>query len=198
MILKNTKQNRQLAAVILKRGGVGVMPSDTLYGIMGSALNPVAVKRIYKLRKRNIRKPFLVLIKSPSDLKKFGIAYRGDSKIVGNRFWPGGVTIIFPCPNKKFSYLHRGTNTVAFRVPKSKWLREFLRISGPLVAPSANWEGSEPALTVTQARRYFGNNIEFYLDGNKRQGLPSTVIGLKKGKIVVVRQGRVRIPSNVL
>ena len=61
-------------ADVLARGGVGVIPTDTIYGIVGSALDKKTVERIYKLRKRNIKKPLIILIPAATALGKFGDA----------------------------------------------------------------------------------------------------------------------------
>ena len=106
------------------------------------------------------------------------------------KIWPGKVSVILEMKRyfKKFEYLHRGTKTLAFRLPKPKWLRNILKISGPLVAPSANWEGYEPAKTISEAKKYFGNKVIYY-DRGKIKGQPSTLIKLKDGKIEILRKG---------
>jgi len=92
------------------------------------------------------------------------------------------------CPSQKFSYLHRNTNTLAFRLPAKKELLRILLITGPLSAPSANWEGYPPATTITQVKKYFGNKV-FYLNGGKINGKPSTLVKLTKNKLEILRPG---------
>lgn len=182
-----------LAAAVLAGGGVGVLPTDTIYGIVGSALAPKTVERIYRLRRRNKKKPVIVLIESLDDLKKFGVALTSKERALTKRLWPGKVSIILPCRSAKFAYLHRGTKTLAFRMPKPRWLRALLAETGPLVAPSANIEGEPPAKTVAKARRYFGTKIEFYGDAGTIASAPSTLVALKNGALTVLRQGAVNV-----
>ena len=78
-------------------------------------------------------------------------------------------------------------------MPEPQWLRALLKITGPLVAPSANVEGESPAKTVAGAKRYFGDKIEFYGDAGKRVSRPSTIIKMENGKIMVLRKGAVAI-----
>jgi len=118
-------------------------------------------------------------------------------KRILKKLWPGKVSIILPSLLKKFSYLHRGTKTLAFRLPQLKWLRNLLKETGPLVAPSANPEGLPPAVTVSQAREYFGENVDFYLDGGELSGSPSTLIQIKKGKIIIKRKGSGKIEDKI-
>jgi len=178
---------------ILKNGGVGVMPTDTIYGIVGSALSERSVKRIYKLRKRSSKKPMIILIGSIKDLGLFKIKLsRKQRKILG-KLWPGKVSVVLPCKGKKFYYLHRGTQTLAFRLPKPKWLTSVLKKTGPLVAPSANLEGEKPASTAKEAKKYFRWQADFYWEKGKLNSKPSTLVSLKNGKVEILREGIRRI-----
>jgi len=197
--MSDTKKKLGGIIKILKGGGVGVLPTDTIYGIVGSALIPEAVRRIYKLRRRNQRKPMIVLISSVANLKKFGVRIGVRERKVLNRIWPNKVSVILPLSAKrralsdKLEYLHRGTKSIAFRLPKSNWLRKLLANVGPLVAPSANWEGKPPARTIREARRYFGKKVDFYIDANRLVSKPSTLVAIKDGRIKVLRMGAARI-----
>lgn len=173
---------------ILRRGGVGVLPTDTIYGIVGSALKIKIVERIYRLRKRNPRKPMIILIGSITDLRRFGVNVDSKTNKILKRFWPGKVSIILPCPSKKFAYLHRGAKTLAFRLPAKKSLRALLRKTGPLVAPSANPEGKPPAKTIREARRYFGDKVDFYIEGGRLTRKSSKLIKMVDGKSIILRR----------
>ncbi len=173
---------------MIKKDGVGVLPTDTLYGIVGSAFSKRVVERIYALKGRNTKKPFIVLIHSILDLKKFGIKIAPAQKKILDSVWPGPVSVILPCPQKKFEYLHRGTKSLAFRLPKNRMLREILKKTGPIVAPSANPEGLPPAATVAEARKYFGGSVDFYLAGGRKVGKPSKIISLLGPESEVLRK----------
>jgi len=175
---------------ILKKDGIGVLLTDTIYGLVGSAFSKKAVSKIYHLKKRNLKKPMIILISSLADLSLFKIKLDKELKKRLNQFWPGKISIILPCLSKKFNHLHRGTNSLAFRLPAKKKLLRLLRLTGPLAAPSANIESYPPALTVKEAKKYFGDKIDFYLDeGRAKTKLPSTLIELKKGKVLIKRKG---------
>jgi Sua5/YciO/YrdC/YwlC family protein len=172
---------------ILKEGGVGVLPTDTIYGLVGSALNKKTVERIYKVRKREKRKPFIILISGISDLKIFGIKLKPFQKSLIKKFWPGPYSLIFECKNKKFAYLHRSKKSLAFRIPKAKWLRKFLKEVGPLVAPSANLAGMPFAKSAKEARRYFKAKVDFYFDAGRIDKKPSTLIDIRRKEIKILR-----------
>jgi L-threonylcarbamoyladenylate synthase len=211
------------AAVLLKEGAIGVIPTDTIYGICTSAFNKKAVEKVYKLRKRNPNKPCIILISSLEDLKKFNIRLTLWQKKILEKLWPGKISVILSTqinadkntqihadklnntqihadntirenlrsnnPRKSaYKYLHRGTNSLAFRLPKNKLVLNILKISGPLIAPSANWEGYEPAKNIKEARRYFGNKV-FYLNRGDLISKPSTLIDLRTQKIQILREG---------
>lgn len=183
---------------ILKQGGVGVIPTDTIYGIVGSALLKPTVERIYKLRKRDLVKPMIILIGSIQDLKLFNIKLDKETIPWLKKLWPGKTSIILSCKSNKFSYLHRGKNTIAFRLPDIKSLKNLLHYTGPLVAPSANIAGKPPAKTIAQAKKYFGNRIDFYVDKGKLISPPSTLVKIKNGEAIIIRKGAVHPPLSSL
>lgn len=174
---------------LLWRGGIGVIPTDTMYGLVGRALSKRAVARIYRVRRRNQKKPCIVLVGSVAALRRFGVRLSARERGLMRRMWPGPVSVIVRCPHKKFSYLHRGTHTLAFRYPDKKDLARLLRRVGPLAAPSANLEGSPPAKTIRDAMRYFGDAVDFYVDRGRISGKPSTLIRFERSRIVFVRRG---------
>jgi L-threonylcarbamoyladenylate synthase len=190
---KNYKITDSKLVEIIKNGGVGVLPTDTLYGIVGNALNKKSVEKIYKLKKRNSRKKVIILIGSLSDLKLFSVSLNNEFKKIISDFWPGKVTIILPVRTKKFAYLLKKTKTLAFRLPKKTKLVNLLKKTGPLIAPSANREGEKPAKTIIEAKKYFGNEVDFYVDDGKQESLSSTIIRLRNHHLMIRRKGAVKI-----
>ncbi len=181
---------------VLKDGGVAVMPTDTIYGIVGKAENLATVEHIYALRKRSPNKPCIILIGNISELDKFSISLseQQQSKLKESLFTLSGVegseplSIILDCPDDSFSFLHRGTNTLAFRIPLDEGLRNLLLQTGPIIAPSANIEGMSPAQNIDEAKKYFGNEIGLYVDGGNITGKVSKVIKLNRdGSVTSVR-----------
>lgn len=181
------------ATVVLNRGGLAVIPTDTLYGIVARALDKKAVRRLYRIRRHTPQKPFIILISNRKDLAAFGIRPSAAVSRFLQRAWPGAVSVILPCRGKKFAYLHRETNTLAFRLPRSRWLLSLVHATGPLVAPSANPEGKKPAETMAQARRYFGTEVDAYASGGRLAGKPSTLVSLTGKKPRLVRKGGVSV-----
>lgn len=172
---------------ILKDGGLGVLLTDTLYGVVGRALDEKAVAKIYEIKGRNSKKPLIILISSVKDLKLFGVKVDVQDQKTLENFWPGPVSVVLSCPLKKFEYLHRGTKTLAFRLPCKKALVEAIKITGPLVAPSANPEGMPPAKNISQAKKYFAQSVDFYVRGGRPKGKPSQIVSLSNGVVTSIR-----------
>ncbi|MDO8498991.1 MAG: L-threonylcarbamoyladenylate synthase [bacterium] len=178
---------------LLKGGKVGVIPTDTLYGLVGSALNKETVERINQLKDRSENKSFIILISSLDDLKLFKIQLDEKTQKFLKKIWPNPVSVILPCSGEKFTYLHRGTNSLAFRLPKDQKLLELLQQIGPLVAPSANPKGEPPARTLEEAKNYFSDSVDFYLDGEKLTGQPSTLIKIQNHEVILLRKGAFKL-----
>lgn len=176
---------------LLKNGGIAIIPTDTIYGIVGSALNPQTVEEIYNLRKRALNKPMIILISSLDDLKKIDVKLTDSQREFLQKHWPNPLSVVLPCPSERFRYLHRGTKSLAFRMPKDGKFLGLLQKTGPLVAPSANFEGEKYAETINEARESFGDKVDFYLDMGRIKGEPSTLIRLEPdGKWNIIRQGK--------
>ena len=170
--------DQQVINIVTERirlGEIGVIPTDTIYGIVCSALNKDSVERLYKIRKRNKNKPMIILIGSSDDLKLFNINY----KITA---WPPKTSIVFDCND--FEYLHRGKKSLAFRLPYDKDLINILKLSGPIVAPSANIEGRKPAENIKEAKKYFGDKVDFYIDKGTIKSKPSKIIYYSNNEII--------------
>ena len=174
---------------ILKEGGVGVLPTDTIYGLVGCALSEPTVARVYQVRKRKPEKPLIILIGAIKDLRLFGISEESEEVKIAQKSWPGKVSIILPCDDSRFEYLHRGTKTLAFRFPDKQELLDILEKTGPLVAPSANREGEPPAVTIQEAKDYFGNEIDFYEDGGVIKSEPSAIFKITGRETTIIREG---------
>src|SRR3990167_5478083 len=98
----------------IQKGLVGVIPTDTIYGLVGLALNSKTVERIYRLRQRDAKKPMIILIGDFSDLEKFNVFVDEKTSEILKKYWPGKVSVVLSCEDENFFYLHRGTKTLAF------------------------------------------------------------------------------------
>ena len=165
-----------LVARSLRAGGIGVIRTDTLYGVIARADDEAAVQRVYELKGRDDDKSPIVLIDSIEqiydDLSAEHAAYMAS-------VWPGPFSVIVPAEQAP-SWIARGNGSVAYRMPAVDELRKLIRMTGPLIAPSANPQGAQPALDVAEATAYFGSQVDFYVDGGRvTNSTPSSIIRLE-------------------
>lgn len=168
---------------VLNNGGQAVLRTDTLYGLVASANDQAAVAEVRDIKGRPEDKALIVLIADAKD------AYDGAKEIqehTENSETP--VSIIVDSPHAP-EWLRHENGSVAYRIPQVEWLRDILRQTGPLVAPSANPDGKPPAKTIAEAKWYFDDAVEFYLDGGEvdEEQAASRVIRIENGEPVVVR-----------
>lgn len=145
----------------IKNDGVGVIATDTVYGIVARLLSPAAVEKLYRVKHGDIVRPVgTILIASAKQLR--GIV--SDEYIESaSEYWPGPVSVILPVVG--LEYAHKGLGSLAFRVPADEQLVEILEQTGPLTTSSANLPMQPTATTIEQAKECFGDQLDFYQDG---------------------------------
>lgn len=186
MKIYKSLDNEDLANGI-KSGKVAVIPTDTIYGLVASATNEKSVRIIYEIKNRAPEKPFIILISDIGDLEEFNVSLPIELLSQLSDYWPGPNSLILSCDDQSYDYLCRGTESLAFRMPENKLLRDFLRKTGPLVAPSANPEGQKPSEDINDAIDYFANQVDYYVDAGKISGQPSNLIDFTSGTPVKLR-----------
>lgn len=180
-----------LAVSYLKNNKIIVFPTDTLYGILANALCKECVEKVYKIKKRTPSKPYLILIKNLEDLKHFDVKL---SKIEKKVLLHKGITVILDLKNSsKWEYLHRGTKTLAFRIPKEGLILKLLqKLNFPVIAPSANPQNLIPASDINDAYEYFKDNIDLYFDAGKiKNRKPSSIVKFENEKPLIIRKGTI-------
>lgn len=166
------------------------MPSDTIYGLSCRALDERAVERVHKLKKRDPGKPLIVLISDIAQLNDLGINPNQAEPI--KNYWPGKISMEFSAPESP-AWLHRGTKKFAIRMPANKELDELIKKTGPIISTSANVQSGKLASSLAEAKRCFGDRLDFYIDAGTIRSKPSTIVVVKNGKLAVDRQGAVKI-----
>lgn len=186
------KKGLSAAAKQLLAGKVGVLPTDTLYGLVCQAGDRIAVRRLYDLKNRE-QKPGTIIVANIGQLTTLGIKARYLKAV--EHFWPNPLSIVIPCHN--LEYIHQGKGTVAVRIPDDGALQKLLTQTGPLVTTSANQPGEPPANTIDEAKDYFGEAVDFYIDGGDLSGRqPSTVIRIVDDVVEVLRAGATKIDKH--
>lgn len=178
---------------LLNGGAVGVLPTDTVYGLACRADNAVAVQRLYGLKHRH-HKPGTIIAANLQQLIDLGLRPRYLKAV--EQFWPNPLSVVIPCGDE-LEYLHMGKQSLAVRIPADKVLGELLARSGPLLTSSANLPGESIATNRQEAQNYFGDTIDFYVDGGTiADHQSSTLIRVVDDAIEVLRPGAVNINEN--
>lgn len=194
---KKEAGSAQKTAAVLARGGIVILPTDTVYGFSGIAdlctgQPQNTDKKIRALKGRGEEKPFIHLIANPEDVFIYTNDKVPDSLLA---LWPGALTLIVSV--KESSPLLHAMSTVALRCPADVWLRDVISHTGaPIYSTSANKSGFPILSEECDLIREFGEQVDaLVLDGSKKQAVPSTVALLQDGRAKVVRQGSVIIPE---
>ncbi|HEY0965373.1 MAG TPA: L-threonylcarbamoyladenylate synthase [Candidatus Saccharimonadales bacterium] len=146
---------------VLNEGGVAVLRTDTLYGVVARADDEKAVGHVYKIKGRDGDKSPIILISSIEQLYDQPSAVNREFL---DTVWPGKVSVILPSENAP-KWIRRENKSVAYRLPADKSLRLLIEKTGPLIAPSANPQGEMPAMSISQAIKYFADKVDVYVDG---------------------------------
>lgn len=178
---------------LLQNGGIGVLPTDTLYGLVARANSPQAVERMYALKHRE-RKPGTTIAASVEQLTELGINKSQLDQIAPH--WPAPLSVVLQLPDS-LHHLHQGVGQSPFRVVADEKLRMLLEQTGPLVTSSANMPGEPPAQNIREAVAYFGDHVDFYVDGGEiGERSPSTIARLTPEGLEILRQGAAIIKEN--
>ena len=171
----------------LRRGGLTILPGDTIYGILGAA--PAAEARIRRTKSRAEDRPLLVLIPDQTWLWRCGVISTPPERLL--RFWPGALTVVFR---------RAGGGTVGVRVPDDPFLCRLAHCVGaPLYSTSVNRTGLPPLSRVSQIKAAFGRSVDLIVDGGELASpVPSTVVDATIRPCRLLRSGAVEVPAEML
>ncbi len=172
----------------LKEGKIAGLPTETVYGLAGNAYSKIAVKKIFKLKKRPKKNPLIIHYCNLKNIDKDVITNENFLKLY-KKFCPGPITFVLKKnKNSKISSLATANlNTVAIRFPKHKIIRSLLRsINFPLAMPSANISTRLSPVCTLDVFEEFYNKLDIIINGGKSKiGIESTVVDLtEKPKIL--------------
>ena len=185
-----------LVAGSLKIGQVIVLPTDTIYGLSCLADNARAIKKIYHLKERDPKKPVLILVGSLEMAKKYVIISAKQEKLL-KKIWSKSqppTTVILKNRLKLPRELTRGSDGLALRLPKSKFLIKILeKVDCPLVSTSLNLSGQKNITDLSQLHYYFpkkNNRPDLVVDaGSSPQIKPSRLIDLRnEDELIIIRK----------
>ncbi|HUU40894.1 MAG TPA: L-threonylcarbamoyladenylate synthase [Desulfatiglandales bacterium] len=191
---KSLKKGLNEAVKIISKGGIVAFPTESFYGLGVDATNPDAVKRLFGVKKRDPAIPILVFISSLEELHKYVASIPPRAKLMGKKFWPGGLTMLFKSSSVFPSILTAGKGKVGIRVSGHPLVGALLRaLNIPITGTSANISGSPPCIKAEQVQECLGDNLDLILDGGITQGkYPSTLLDVTTDPPLIIREGIIK------
>ena len=194
-ILDPTPAALERAADTLRRGGLVAFPTETVYGLGADAVNPLAVRAIYRVKRRPVGHPLIVHLAGPDRLGGWVAEVSVRARSLIDAFWPGPLTLILPSGPAAHHGLTGGQPTVGVRVPSHPVARALLdAFGGAVAAPSANRFGRISPTRAEHVASEFADCAEplVLLDGGASEmGLESTILDLTGARPVLLRPGSV-------
>ncbi|MBM3309851.1 MAG: threonylcarbamoyl-AMP synthase, partial [Candidatus Altiarchaeales archaeon] len=177
------------AVEILKKGGVVIAPTDSVYGLLGDALSEQAVNRIRDIKGRDSQKPFQIAILK-KDADKYGILNANAKKVI-KKFWPGDVNIIVEKTDRVPDFISK--DTVCLTCHRNEIMHAIMQaVKRPLVSTSVNLSGMPPAIKVEDVDKEIARKVDLILDGRETKNKkPNTIVDLTKSRLEIVREGPV-------
>jgi len=185
----------QRAAEIIKRGGIVAFPTETVYGLGADAFNPLAVARVFEVKKRPSFDPLIVHVADPANVKKLAKEISSDAKKLTERFWPGPLTIVLLKEENIPDIVTAGLPSVAIRMPNHPMALALIEESKcPIAAPSANLFGYLSPTTAEHVRDQLGDQVDLILDGGPCPvGVESTIVSFLEEEPMLLRPGGVSL-----
>jgi L-threonylcarbamoyladenylate synthase len=183
------------AKLLLQKGKLVAIPTETVYGLAGNALDSEAVALIFETKNRPSFDPLILHTSSIERVEDFVASFPEKLKILAEAFWPGPLTLLLPRNPTVPDLVTSGLDRVAVRVPKHPLTLALLEsLDFPLAAPSANPFGYISPTTPAHVAAQLGEKIPYILDGGACEvGLESTIVGLEEDEIVIYRLGGLEI-----
>jgi L-threonylcarbamoyladenylate synthase len=183
------------AITILKRGGVVVCPTDTVYGV-GAAINiERAVERVYQIKGRPLGRALPILLADKSQIAEVAKVVPPLAWRLADRFFPGALTIVLFKADSVSDIVTGGLKTIAVRIADHPIPIAVVRgLGAPIVGTSANLSGSPSALTAEEARDQLGEWVDMIIDGGRCPGgTESTIIDLTGERPRILRKGPISL-----
>lgn len=183
--------NIEIAKQLLEQGELVAIPTETVYGLAGNALNEVAVLEIFKVKDRPQFDPLIVHVASLEKAKELVNDFPEKAERLAAQFWPGPLTLLLKKKPQIPDLVTSGLDTVGVRCPNHELTRSLLEhLPFPLAAPSANPFGYISPTRPEHVNEQLGDKIKYILDGGECVvGIESTIVGFEDDLPVVYRLG---------
>lgn len=183
----------ETAAALLENDQVIAIPTETVYGLAGNALNPSVINKIYEIKNRPLTNPLIIHLPDTTQLNKYVKKIPAIAKKIAEHFWPGPLTILLPKNHLIPDIVTAGLPHVAVRIPSHPVTIKLLRqLDFPLAAPSANPFGYISPTSAEDVKRILFGRIDYILDGGMcAKGIESTIVGFDGDTPIIYRVGAI-------
>lgn len=187
----------RLAKRLLEEAELVAIPTETVYGLAGNALNPLAVAAIFETKRRPSFDPLIIHVSDLSKVETYVTEFPAQLRKLAEVFWPGPLTLLLPKSGQIPDLVTSGLERVAVRVPNHPLTLQLLAsLDFPLAAPSANPFGYISPTLPEHVEAQLGDKIQLILDGGPCEvGLESTIVGLEGDQITVYRLGGLELDA---
>ena len=184
-------QTCDVAAKILREGGLVAIPTETVYGLGANGLDPDAVAKIFIAKGRPQDNPLILHVADSIQMELFARDIPAAAYLLAEKFWPGPLTMILPAKEIVPKTTTGGRSTVGIRCPDNETTREIIRLAGvPVAAPSANNSGKPSTVTAQHVLHDHDGKIDAVVDGGPcRVGVESTIVDLTERPARLLRPG---------
>ena len=188
-------QSAQIAADILKNGGLVAIPTETVYGLGANGLDPEAVAKIFIAKGRPQDNPLILHVAESAQLDTLCHSIPDSARVLAEKFWPGPLTMVLPARDTVPESTRAGLPTVAVRCPDHPVTREIIRLAGvPVAAPSANISGKPSTTSAAHVLHDHNGRIHAVVDGGaSRVGVESTIVDLSEETPRLLRPGGITL-----
>lgn len=186
-------QNINQAVLILKRGGLVGLPTETVYGLAADAKNMDALHKIFQAKQRPMGHPLIVHIADIAQLSQWASTVSPMAMQLAEAFWPGPMTLILAKAAGVSDLITGGQETIGIRIPHHPVAQALLKAFGSgVAAPSANRFGHISPTTAAAVREELGDAVDIVLEGGQCDvGVESTIIDVSRGMPVILRPGMI-------
>lgn len=176
----------------IQKGNLVIMPTDTIYGIIGDATNEETIKKAFDVKERSYDKPLLILVSNEEMLKDAVEEIPEQVKKIIKKYWPGPLTILFKKSKKISDTLTANSPLVAIRMPKDERLLNIMnKLNKPLISTSANISSKKAITNTDQLEEKMKEQIDCIIDEGTINNEASTLIKVEDNKIVILREGAI-------
>ncbi|MEO0092571.1 MAG: L-threonylcarbamoyladenylate synthase [candidate division WOR-3 bacterium] len=188
----------KIAAKIIIQGGLVVLPTDTVYGLVCDATNVQAVKKVYQVKKRPLSIPLLIAVSSIKDITQYVKEMPALAKHLAKKFLPGALTLVLKKSPMIPDIVTAGRDDVGIRIPDCNFVLELIRYTKrPLVIPSANIHNKPSPVTAQEICKDLAGKVDLIIDGGEsKYKIESTIVSIVDDKIRIIREGA--IPSKLI